>query len=321
MPKCWSVNFGQFWCCPFVGGGWLAGCLQSFTVRAGHHTFPLTHPINLLRKKHWRKRQTNPNRLALRSSLGKSWIEDIWLKELKPISHASRLLGHLLYGGSSQKRKNQSLEGHLLQSFRQTMNMMTNTWWTLGKYILQFGQIHFIFWTNTFYILDKYILYFGQIHFIFLTNTFYIFDKCILYFWQTHFPKVKAEESIMQAHLLQSFCQQKCFPGQWPWWHLHRSQFNNKINWFLVLNKCILLFYHTARHKCIYFTQMECWLNSLVFPGCSRTTWFLKARLPLKYGGWIYIILAVLVVSTSVLCQRMSGPESLLTEVARDWNF
>ena len=100
------------------------------------------------------------------------------MNELKPISHASRLLGHLLCGGRSQKRKNQSEEGHLLQSFRQTMNM-TNTWWTLGRYILQFGQIHFIFWTNTFYILDIYISYFGQIHFILLKNTFYIFDKYI----------------------------------------------------------------------------------------------------------------------------------------------
>ena len=42
----------------------------------------------------------------------------------------------------------------------------------LDKYILQFGQIHFVIQTNTLCNSDKSILQFKQIHFAIQTNTF-----------------------------------------------------------------------------------------------------------------------------------------------------
>ena len=78
------------------------------------------------------------------------WLVWLWLTR---VIHSSKLLAPLAC--------------HLL-----SCNTATNTFYNLGKYILQFGQIHFIIWTNIFESLGKYFLQFGQIHFTIWRNAF-----------------------------------------------------------------------------------------------------------------------------------------------------
>ena len=64
------------------------------------------------------------------------WLVWLWLTR---VIHSSKLLAPLAC--------------HLL-----SCNTATNTFYNLGKYILQFEQIHFAIWTNTFCNLNKCIV-------------------------------------------------------------------------------------------------------------------------------------------------------------------
>ena len=59
MPKCSSVNFGQFWCCPFVGGWMISGGASnhSLSVLDGTPCHSLTQST-CWKKTQKKKRQT-----------------------------------------------------------------------------------------------------------------------------------------------------------------------------------------------------------------------------------------------------------------------
>ena len=122
------------------------------------------------------------------------------------------------------------------------------------KYILQFGQIHFVTWTNTLCNLDKYAWQFGQIQSTIRTNTFWrrLSERYILELTVTGWRRTKEEKyavslsilwhssSPQSAAALHNSMQQGSLEKSNPVLQLQKFiQIHNfiSVNWTYVINK------------------------------------------------------------------------------------